>query len=939
MDTMNRCMYCMQDNAGQDICPHCGKNAAAPVIKNHLTPGDVLGGRFLVGRAVGQDAFGVVYMVYDLRKGNVLRIREYLPRGAAFRNPGETVLSVTPGMEEKYRAGLESMLMKAESASDPENAMAHFEENNTLYVVLRHKKAAAASAAAVTARPPREEGDEGAPGAEEEEEADDEDEDEEEGETFFEKVKRRLPIILAGAVVIAVLVIAGVMLINNNARDRHLGDSDRTPSPFDEWKAPTATPLATMGADNPIGEITQVIQDWQYQQGGYDLSDGRDTTAVPEDYEPDWLTAVTPEPTPTATPGPEQPKLPSVTMAPQLITNKTKQEVIYQLQDRLIDLLWLAPDYRSGQYDDQTKAAVKSFQKYIHDNYEPTMDVDGIAGQQTIAWLNKRDCPMNLEALPSPTPTLEPTPTPFITPTPEPTSTPYLPDPEYVRRAQKRLVEKGWMYESQQTGAYDNATRLALIDYQNYVNLLYPTAQLNNQGVIDDNTLMWLEWSQAPAKPVVTPSPTPTPTPSPTPTPEPAHSQPIGEYSSVEEITWLQNRLAELSWLTPEAVNGQYDELTRTAVTNLQRYLIQRYTLDLQADGECGVVTVSYLNNSYTNPVNPKPEQAVGPTATPEVTDTPAPVVTDTPEPVATPTPAPTDAPMVDDPIPSQLITGKSDPAVITKLQARLNQLGWLTADCVSGQYGERTRTAVSAFQQYIHDHFDSTVDVDGMAGPQVIYWLNWVDSPANPDPVEPTPEPTAEPTEEPTPEPTEEPTPEPTEEPTPEPTEEPTPEPTEEPTEEPTPEPTEEPTPEPTEEPTPDPTEEPTPEPTEEPTPEPTEEPTPEPTEGPGGRLPQEVLEGVVEVNRDSDSEQIAAVQRLLIDLGWLDESAIQMGVYDEISTDFALENFVNAANANWLSEYSEVTGLSQLPYHMPMVVDSATLQLLLSDYAPTAG
>ena len=49
MDTSKLCMYCMQDNQGQDICPHCGKNAAAPLIANHLTPGEILGGRFLVG--------------------------------------------------------------------------------------------------------------------------------------------------------------------------------------------------------------------------------------------------------------------------------------------------------------------------------------------------------------------------------------------------------------------------------------------------------------------------------------------------------------------------------------------------------------------------------------------------------------------------------------------------------------------------------------------------------------------------------------------------------------------------------------------------------------------------------------------------------------------------------------------------------------------------
>ena len=88
MDTGRLCMFCMEDNEGQSVCPHCGRDANAPLIKNHLKPGEILGGRFLVGRAVGQDASGVVYIVYDLRKERALRIREYLPRGVAMRAKG-----------------------------------------------------------------------------------------------------------------------------------------------------------------------------------------------------------------------------------------------------------------------------------------------------------------------------------------------------------------------------------------------------------------------------------------------------------------------------------------------------------------------------------------------------------------------------------------------------------------------------------------------------------------------------------------------------------------------------------------------------------------------------------------------------------------------------------------------------------------------------------
>lgn len=687
MDTSKLCMYCMQDNQGQEVCPHCGKHVAAPLIANHLTPGEILGGRFLVGRAVGQDPMGVVYMAYDLRKENRLRIREYLPRGVAFRTPNDPTVQVTPGQEDSYREGLEQTLARAQSANDPSQAMAHFEENGTLYVILRRAKAAAPVAS-------------------------DEEMDEEEAEelSLLEKLKNRLPLLLACFAVLAALVVCAIVLVTRNNADRTTTDTP-TLSPFDEWKAPTATPSPTVSATG-IGEITDVNQSWQNQQGGSNLSDGHDTTPVPDDYEPDWLTQVTAPPTdvPSQTaeagPQPTDTPAPRVTIKPELINRKTDSATITQLQNRLMDLMWLDTQFSIGAYDDATKAAVKAFQQYVHDNYDRSMDVDGIAGQQTITWLNRDDAPIKLPegatATPAPTETPTPTDTPAPTDTPEPTATPYLPSVDDVRKAQNRLIELNWMDASQATGVYDNATQLTLIDYQNYVNLLYPNASLNNQGILDETTMMWLMWSGAPTRPSVTATPTVEPTQETTPEPSAAPSQPIDESSSQEEILWLQNRLVELQWLKPDAVTGEYDTFTRSAVQMLQQYLIKRYTLELEADGTAGTVTLSYLNNAYNSPENPDPKTAVGPTVAPTEEPTPEPTEGPTPEPTEEPTPEPTEEPT---PEPTEEPTPE----------------------------------------------------------------------PSEEPTPEPTEEPTPEPTEEPTPEPTEEPTPEPTEEPTPEPEPEPT--------------------------------------------------------------------------------------------------------------------------------------------------------------------
>ena len=294
MDTSKLCMYCMEDNGGSNICPHCGKDANAPLIGNHLRPGDVIGGRFVVGRAVGQDATGVVYMVYDTMKGNKMRIREYLPRGIAERGEDGMTLSAAPGMAEQYEEGLAEMLARAESAEDPSRAMASFEENGTLYVVLRKKKAAAAAAAIAEQE-------------EEREEEDDEEEDEEEGASLAEKFKKHTTTLVICLFIVLLLIASIFILISRSSTDR-TNQPQNSSSPLDNWSAPTETPLPTVSATDEFGNIIKPELDWQNQQGGENLDNWGEPvkTPVPDDYEPDWLTQATDVPMNTSTPEPSE---------------------------------------------------------------------------------------------------------------------------------------------------------------------------------------------------------------------------------------------------------------------------------------------------------------------------------------------------------------------------------------------------------------------------------------------------------------------------------------------------------------------------------------------------------------------------------------------------------------------------------------------------------
>lgn len=772
MDTGRLCMFCMEDNGGQDVCPHCGRDANAPLLKNHLAPGEVIGGRFLVGRAVGQDASGIVYIVFDLRKERKMRIREFMPRGVAGREEGSNELKPLPGMEAEFAEGLDETRARAESKDEPEKAMPCFEENGTLYVVLRRRKAEAepAEAAAAVAEEAGKKTEKKKKHASDEEnddrktEFDEEEDDGQAEESRGSRIKRNALTGLVALLIVLLLVASVVYFATRDSRD-NTNQPVNSGSPLDVWAAPTETPRPTLAATDSFGNIVAPTQGWQYQQGGNNINYSVATnTPIPDDYEPDWLRA-TPDPAtiitqvPTATPEgwidpnatavpdgwvdpnatalpvdgetpePTVEPTPRVTLEPVLVNKNTPEAIVRALQSRLIELGWLDIAEPTGYYGDQTKKAVRDFQKIIHDRYDATMEVDGFAGEVTVGWLNRDDAPWNPDregaqplpdtlptVTPAPTPspvptaTPEPTDTPEPTATPEPTPTPFIPSEATTREAQGLLIELGWLDASQLTGVWDNATRMALSDFQKYLNSINPDVVLPTDGNADDITMTWLRWTRAPHRPDVIEY---TPEPETTATPEPTviYSETIGPESDEEAVLWLQGRLIELGWLKGEP-NGLYDDATRMGVSMLQTRLNARHSLSLDTSGIAGSATLNYINNDYNIERNPDPERA------------------------------PT-----------------------------------LTARAAAQPDGGEPRQGVDAATNEGAD-----------------------ETPA------PTVEPTPDPVEETTPEPTDEPTPVPTDEPTPE----PTPEPTDEPTPEPTPEPTDEPTPEPTDEPTPEPTLEP---------------------------------------------------------------------------------------------------------------------------------
>jgi serine/threonine protein kinase len=130
--------------AGSVVCPFCGYNAAddAGRFPLALPPGTSLGGRYVVGRVLGQGGFGITYMALDCVTRQRAAIKEYFPESMAARTVFPIVTPNSRDREENFAYGkscfLEEAKTLAEFIGDPNIVMVQgcFEENGTAYFVM-----------------------------------------------------------------------------------------------------------------------------------------------------------------------------------------------------------------------------------------------------------------------------------------------------------------------------------------------------------------------------------------------------------------------------------------------------------------------------------------------------------------------------------------------------------------------------------------------------------------------------------------------------------------------------------------------------------------------------------------------------------------------------------------------------------------------------------
>ena len=282
----------------------------------------------------------------------------------------------------------------------------------------------------------------------------------------------------------------------------------------------------------------------------------------------------------------------------------------------------------------------------------------------------------------------------FATPSPAPTPEGGLgditinskSDPELIKKLQKLLVDLGWLDESGITGKYDDATRQAVKDFQQYMNDTYAIdPKLEVDGIAGKKTITWLMQTDIAMKPTPTPAPV---TPSPT-----QAGQLIDENSSPEEIKYVQLQLMRLGILSEGDVDGKYGKTTKEGVKAFQMRVNDLLGYDaVNEDGVCDDRTLAYLDYYVDWWQDNQP----------------------TPAPTQQPTPAPTEAPTIEpDESKGDVIDENANPASIKRVQEMLITLGYLDGEA-DGSYGKKTYAAVEAFQQYIKDNVDPKIDVTG---------------------------------------------------------------------------------------------------------------------------------------------------------------------------------------------------------------------------------
>ena len=106
MEMYKICPDCFADAMQQGVCRNCGYSQNVVRAANALPVYTVLKNRYLIGRILGKGGFGITYKAYDLERGDICAVKEYMPKFLDIRREtdGRVVLA-RASEERKYSHG------------------------------------------------------------------------------------------------------------------------------------------------------------------------------------------------------------------------------------------------------------------------------------------------------------------------------------------------------------------------------------------------------------------------------------------------------------------------------------------------------------------------------------------------------------------------------------------------------------------------------------------------------------------------------------------------------------------------------------------------------------------------------------------------------------------------------------------------------------------
>lgn len=138
------CEHCFAET-GREPCTVCGYSKAGYKCNSEtLLPGNILKGRYAVGRVIGKGSYGITYLAYDMVLESRIAVKEYYLKGFSGHNLGSAVISVWEEELETFKRGTgrfyEQACLIAKLKGNPNIVSVYdvFYENHTAYFTMEY---------------------------------------------------------------------------------------------------------------------------------------------------------------------------------------------------------------------------------------------------------------------------------------------------------------------------------------------------------------------------------------------------------------------------------------------------------------------------------------------------------------------------------------------------------------------------------------------------------------------------------------------------------------------------------------------------------------------------------------------------------------------------------------------------------------------------------